>query len=77
MVSSLVMLDTNVVAVALPTIAHTLNAEFADMQWVITATPTGSTRKIPELLPFTIRFAYSKDGTPIREGDLPEDNIRR
>jgi len=31
------MLDTNVVAVALPTIAHTLNAEFADMQWVITA----------------------------------------
>ncbi|WP_208513229.1 MFS transporter [Variovorax paradoxus] len=37
MVSSLVMLDTNVVAVALPTIAHTLNAEFADMQWVITA----------------------------------------
>jgi EmrB/QacA subfamily drug resistance transporter len=36
-VCSLVMLDTNVVAVALPTIAHTLNAEFADMQWVITA----------------------------------------
>jgi EmrB/QacA subfamily drug resistance transporter len=31
------MLDTNVVAVALPTIAHDLNAEFADMQWVITA----------------------------------------
>ena len=37
MVCSLVMLDTNVVAVALPTIAHTLHAEFADMQWVITA----------------------------------------
>jgi EmrB/QacA subfamily drug resistance transporter len=37
LVCSLVMLDTNVVAVALPTIAHDLNAEFADMQWVITA----------------------------------------
>jgi len=36
-VSSLVMLDSNVVAVALPTIAHSLDASFADMQWVITA----------------------------------------
>ncbi|WP_397453141.1 MFS transporter [Pseudomonas sp. NA-150] len=36
-VSSLVMLDNNVVAVALPTIASSLNADFADVQWVITA----------------------------------------
>lgn len=36
-VSSLVMLDTNLVAVALPTIASSLNADFADLQWVITA----------------------------------------
>lgn len=37
LVSSLVMLDSNVVAVALPTIAASLNADFADVQWVITA----------------------------------------
>ncbi|HEX4496550.1 MAG TPA: MFS transporter [Thermoanaerobaculia bacterium] len=37
LVSSLVMLDSNVVAVALPTIATSLGADFADMQWVITA----------------------------------------
>jgi len=37
LVSSLVMLDSNVVAVALPTIAVSLNADFADVQWVITA----------------------------------------
>jgi EmrB/QacA subfamily drug resistance transporter len=37
LVSSLVMLDTNVVAVALPSIAHALHAGFADMQWVVTA----------------------------------------
>lgn len=37
MVSSLVMLDSNVVAVALPTIARSLHADFADVQWVITA----------------------------------------
>ncbi|MFJ3483063.1 MFS transporter [Pseudomonas sp. NPDC090202] len=37
LVSSLVMLDSNVVAVALPTIASSLNADFADVQWVITA----------------------------------------
>ncbi|MFL6709411.1 MAG: MFS transporter [Massilia sp.] len=36
-ISSLVMLDSNVVAVALPTIARSLNADFADVQWVITA----------------------------------------
>jgi EmrB/QacA subfamily drug resistance transporter len=36
MVSCLVMLDNNVVAVALPTIASSLNADFADLQWVIT-----------------------------------------
>jgi EmrB/QacA subfamily drug resistance transporter len=32
-----VMLDSNVVAVALPTIATSFGADFADMQWVITA----------------------------------------
>jgi len=37
LVSSLVMLDSNVVAVALPTIAKSLDADFADVQWVITA----------------------------------------
>lgn len=37
LVSSLVMLDTNVVAVALPTIAKSFSADFADMQWVVTA----------------------------------------
>lgn len=37
LIASLVMLDSNVVAVALPTIARTLNADFADVQWVITA----------------------------------------
>src|ERR1700712_4109059 len=37
LVSSLVMLDSNIVAVALPTIAQSLHADFADMQWVITA----------------------------------------
>src|ERR1700712_5159995 len=37
LVSSLVMLDSNIVAVALPTIARSLGADFADMQWVITA----------------------------------------
>ena len=37
LVSSLVMLDSNIVAVALPTIARSLKADFADVQWVITA----------------------------------------
>ncbi|MFK3973575.1 MFS transporter [Pseudomonas sp. NPDC087358] len=37
MVSCLVMLDNNVVAVALPTIAASLKADFSDLQWVITA----------------------------------------
>lgn len=37
LVSSLVMLDSNVVAVSLPTIAASLQASFADMQWVVTA----------------------------------------
>ncbi|HEY1396609.1 MFS transporter [Roseateles sp.] len=37
MVSCLVMLDSNIVAVALPTIAHSLSANFSDVQWVITA----------------------------------------
>src|SRR5476649_610806 len=36
-VSSLVMLDSNIVAVALPTIARSLNADFGEVQWVITA----------------------------------------
>lgn len=36
-VSSLVMLDSNVVAVALPTIARSIGADFSALQWVITA----------------------------------------
>lgn len=36
-ISSLVMLDSNIVAVALPSIASSLTAEFSDIQWVITA----------------------------------------
>jgi len=36
-VSSLVMLDSNIVAVALPTISRSLNADFGEVQWVITA----------------------------------------
>jgi len=35
--SSLIMLDTNIVAVALPTIARDLHAGFAGVQWVISA----------------------------------------
>ena len=37
LVSSLIMLDSNIVAVALPTIARSLNATFTDVQWVISA----------------------------------------
>jgi len=37
LVCCLVMLDSNIVAVALPTIAQSLSASFADIQWVITA----------------------------------------
>jgi EmrB/QacA subfamily drug resistance transporter len=36
-VSSLMMLDSNVVAVALPTIERSLGASFADLQWMISA----------------------------------------
>jgi MFS family permease len=35
--SSLIMLDTNIVAVSLPTIARELHAGFAGIQWVISA----------------------------------------
>ena len=35
LISSLVMLDSNIVAVALPTIASNLNASFSEMQWVL------------------------------------------
>lgn len=37
MVSSLIMLDSNIVAVALPSIGRSLKAEFTDIQWVISA----------------------------------------
>ena len=36
-VSSLIMLDSNIVAVSLPTIGRSLGASFTDMQWVISA----------------------------------------
>jgi len=36
-VCSLIMLDTNVVAVSLPAIARSLNASFVDVEWVVSA----------------------------------------
>jgi hypothetical protein len=37
LVSSLIMLDSNIVAVSLPAIGRSLNASFTDAQWVISA----------------------------------------
>jgi Major Facilitator Superfamily len=37
LVSSLIMLDSNIVAVSLPAIGRSLGASFTDMQWVISA----------------------------------------
>jgi EmrB/QacA subfamily drug resistance transporter len=37
LVTSLSMLDSNIVAVSLPSIARTLHADFADIEWVISA----------------------------------------
>jgi EmrB/QacA subfamily drug resistance transporter len=37
LVSSLIMLDSNIVAVSLPTIGRSLEASFTDIQWVISA----------------------------------------
>jgi EmrB/QacA subfamily drug resistance transporter len=37
LISSLIMLDSNIVAVALPAIERALHADFADVQWVISA----------------------------------------
>jgi EmrB/QacA subfamily drug resistance transporter len=37
LVSSLIMLDSNIVAVSLPAIGRSLNASFTDVQWVISA----------------------------------------
>lgn len=37
LVSSLIMLDSNIVAVSLPAIGHNLKASFSDVQWVIGA----------------------------------------
>lgn len=37
MVSSLIMLDSNIVAVSLPAIGQSLKANFTDIQWVISA----------------------------------------
>ncbi len=36
-VCSLIVLDTNIVAVTLPTIARDLGANFADIEWVVSA----------------------------------------
>jgi hypothetical protein len=36
-VSFMIMLDSNVVAVSLPSIARNLNATFADIEWVVSA----------------------------------------
>src|SRR5580700_856144 len=37
LVSSLIMLDSNIVAVSLPAIGRSLGASFTDVQWVISA----------------------------------------
>ena len=37
LVSSLIMLDSNIVAVSLPAIGRALSASFTDIQWVISA----------------------------------------
>src|ERR1700743_3044678 len=37
LVSSLIMLDSNIVAVSLPAIGRALRADFTDVQWVISA----------------------------------------
>src|SRR5262249_60148165 len=37
LVTSLIMLDSNIVAVSLPSITRTLGAGFADIEWVISA----------------------------------------
>src|ERR1700755_1060646 len=37
LVSSLIMLDSNIVAVSLPVIGRSLSASFTDIQWVISA----------------------------------------
>jgi EmrB/QacA subfamily drug resistance transporter len=37
LVSSLIMLDSNIIAVSLPAIGRSLNASFTDVQWVISA----------------------------------------
>ena len=37
LVSSLIMLDSNIVAITLPTIGRSLSASFTDIQWVISA----------------------------------------
>jgi MFS family permease len=37
LVSSLIMLDSNIVAVSLPAIGRSLAASFTDIQWVISA----------------------------------------
>jgi hypothetical protein len=37
LVSSLIMLDSNIVAVSLPAIGRSLSASFTDVQWVISA----------------------------------------
>jgi EmrB/QacA subfamily drug resistance transporter len=37
LVSSLIMLDSNIVAVSLPAVARSLNASFTDIEWVVSA----------------------------------------
>jgi MFS family permease len=43
LVSSLIMLDSNIVAVSLPAIGQSLGASFVDVQWVISALPLAET----------------------------------
>src|ERR1700755_51163 len=37
LISSLIMLDANIVAVSLPTIARSLGASFTDIEWVVSS----------------------------------------
>ena len=37
LVSSLIMLDSNIVAVSLPAIGRSLHGSFTDIQWVVSA----------------------------------------
>ena len=47
LVSSLIMFDSSIVAVSLPSIGRSLGACFADVQWVISAYVIGERETVP------------------------------